>query len=180
MNRLPGVRDGEWYSCLTPELDALRQTASIAVHEHATMDPIARGNCGPALRSLFAGFGENARIEAPFHCPYGINIHIGANAFLNFGCVILDTSTVRIGARTLLGPGVQIYCADHHHDADKRREGLERALPVTISDDVWIGGNAIILPGVTIGDGALIAAGAIVTKDVAPNARVAGVPARPL
>ncbi len=179
-NALPGVTDGEWYSCLTPELERLRESARSAVHEHATLDPEKRGPCGPRLRALFAAWGENSLIEGPFHCAYGVNIHIADAVYMNAGCVILDTARVSIGPRTMLGPGVHVYCADHHHEAEGRQQGLERALPVRIGADVWIGGRAVILPGVTIGDGAMIAAGAVVTRDVPPNGRVAGVPARPL
>ena len=177
-NALPGVENGAWYSCLTEELETLRQTARRAVHEHATLPPDARGACGPLLRGLLGGFGPDGMIEAPFHCAYGVNIHLGRGVYLNAGCTILDTAPVVIGDRTMLGPGVHIYCADHHHDPARRREGLERALPVAIGADVWIGGRAVILPGVTVGDGALIAAGAVVTRDVAAGTRVAGVPAR--
>jgi len=141
------------------------------------MHPDARGDCAPLLAALI-GLGKGARIEAPFHCSYGFNIEIGAMAFLNVGCVVLDSAPVTIGADSMLGPGVHIYCADHHRDIEKRRAGIERALPVRIGSDVWIGGGAIILPGVTIGDGAIVAAGAVVSRDVAPGARVAGVPAR--
>jgi maltose O-acetyltransferase len=157
----------------------MRARARRAVHEHSTMEPVARGSCGPLLAGLFAALDPDAWIEAPFHCSYGINTTIGA-AYLNAGCVILDSARVSIGDHSMLGPGVHIYCADHHGDAVKRREGIERALPVTIGRDVWIGGGAILLPGVTVGDRAIVAAGAVVSRDVAPDARVAGVPARAL
>ncbi|MEQ9571153.1 MAG: DapH/DapD/GlmU-related protein, partial [Nitratireductor sp.] len=99
--------------------------------------------------------------------------------YFNTGCVILDTAPVTIGAGTMFGPSVHIYCADHHRDPVLRGQGLERALPVRIGSDVWVGGGAIILPGVTIGDGAIVGAGAVVTRDVATGATVAGNPARP-
>lgn len=169
---------GDWYSCIDPELDALRRQAADAVFEHNSMPPGERGNLGPKLRRLFAGAGPDCRVEAPFHCPYGINISLGANVFLNAGCVILDTARVRIGDDTMLGPAVQIYCAEHHRDADKRRAGLEIARPVTIGRNVWIGGAAVILAGVTIGDCAIVGAGSVVTRDVAADTIVVGSPAR--
>lgn len=172
------VADGRWYSCMTPELEALRDAARHACWRHATMDPSLRGPCAPELAGLFAAFGKGSFIEAPFHVSYGRNLAIGAQVYINAGCVVLDSAPVRIGQRTMLGPKVQIYCADHAHGRDERRLGLERALPVTVGEDVWIGGGAIILPGVTIGDGALVGAGAVVTRDVAPGVRVAGCPAR--
>ena len=120
-------------------------------------------------------------IEAPFHCAYGINITLGDQVYLNAGCTILDCAQVTIGDRCMLGPNVQIYCAEHHHDPVKRSvEGLERALPVRIEAQAWIGGGAILLAGVTIGAGAVVGAGSVVTRDVAPGAIVVGNPARPV
>jgi maltose O-acetyltransferase len=144
------------------------------------MEPAARGACAPLLRELIREFGPQCYIEAPFHCSYGFNIRLADEVYLNAGCTILDSATVEIGSGSMLGPGVHIYCADHHRDRAERREGLERALPVKIGEDVWVGGRAVILPGVTIGDGAIVASGAVVTRDVADSDRVAGVPARPL
>ena len=177
---LADLADGRWYCCLDPELVKLRETARQACWRHATMDPALRGPCAPELATLFAAMGEGVFLEAPFHVAYGRNLALGDNVYLNAGCVVLDTAPVRIGARTLLGPAVHIYCADHAHSPEKRRIGLERALPVTIGADVWIGGGAILLPGMTVGDGALIGAGSVVTRDVAPGVRVAGNPARPI
>jgi maltose O-acetyltransferase len=174
------MRAGGWYTCIDPELDALRAVAADAVFEHNSLPPIERGDIGPKLERLLGHAGAGARIEGQFHCPYGFNIHLGDEVFLNAGCVILDTAPVRIGARTLIGPRVQIYCAEHHKDPAKRRAGLEIARPVTIGEDVWIGGSAIILAGVTIGDRAIVGAGSVVTREVAADARVVGNPARPV
>ncbi|MEX0407125.1 sugar O-acetyltransferase [Aquibium sp. LZ166] len=169
---------GEWYTCVDPELDALRETAKAAVHSHNTLAPDARGPIAPLLAALFGGVGTDVLIEAPFHCPYGFNIFLADGVFINAGCVILDSARVSIGRRTMLGPAVQIYCADHHRDPVRRAAGLEQARPVTIGEDVWIGGGAIILPGVTIGDRAIVGAGSVVTKDVPEGATVRGNPAR--
>ncbi|NTF06289.1 sugar O-acetyltransferase [Agrobacterium rubi] len=169
---------GDWYCCLNEELDTLRATARRAVHQHATMVPDARGAMAPLLRTLFASVAEGAFIEAPFHCSYGFNISLGKNAYLNAGCVILDSAPVKIGDGAMLGPGVQIYCADHHRDVEERSKGIEIAKPVAIGNNAWIGGGAIILPGITIGDGAIVGAGSVVTKDVAPGVTVVGNPAR--
>src|SRR5690348_9953739 len=108
--------------------------------------------------------GKDAVIRPPFFCDYGYNIRLGDAVFLNFNCVILDVVEVSIGDRTQIGPAVQIYCADHPRDASQRREGLEFGRPVRIGCDVWIGGGAIVLPGVTIGDEAIIGAGSVVTR----------------
>lgn len=169
---------GEWYTCIDPELEALRVLARDAVHEHNHMPPCDRGNMGPALRQLLGQVGENTRIEAPFHCAYGFNIVLGGDVFLNAGCTILDTAQVRIGKSSLLGPNVQIYCAEHHKDPALRSAGLEIARPVEIGERVWIGGGAIVLAGVSIGDGAIVGAGSVVTRNVPADATVIGNPAR--
>ena len=170
---------GEWYSCLDPELEALRVAARAAVHAHNTLPPQERGPIAPALAALFGACAANAMIEAPFHCAYGFNIHLGDAVFLNAGCTILDTAPVHIGAGSMIGPSVQIYCAEHHKDPAKRAAGLEIARPVTIGRNVWIGGGAIVLAGVTVGDRAIVGAGSVVTRDVAPGSTVVGNPARP-
>ena len=174
------IAGGGWYSCMAPDLCVLREDARRAVHQHNTMDPDARGTCGPRLAGLIGAIGEGVFIEAPFHMAYGPNLMFGEGVYLNAGCVMLDTAPVRIGARTMLGPGVHVYCADHHRGRSERLKGLERALPVTIGAEVWIGGGAIVMPGVTVGEGAVVGAGAVVTRDVPADTRVAGVPARPI
>lgn len=131
------------------------------------------------LRERLAHVGHDAVIRPPFFCDYGYNIPLGDNVFLNFNCVILDVVEVVIGDRTQIGPAVQIYAADHPRDTETRREGLEFGRPVRIGNDVWIGGGAILLPGVTAGDGAVIGAGSVVTRDVAAGQTVTGNPARP-
>ncbi|MEX3015791.1 sugar O-acetyltransferase [Gymnodinialimonas hymeniacidonis] len=171
---------GEWYCCLDPALQDLQTIARTACHQHRTQAPGGLGELTPELAALFAEVGENAMIEAPFHCSFGFNTFLGRAVYINANCVILDSGRVTIGDRTMIGPAVQIYCADHHRDVKLRRQGIERALPVTIGTDVWIGGGAILMPGITVGDEAIIGAGAVVTKDVAPGTRVVGNPARPL
>jgi maltose O-acetyltransferase len=132
------------------------------------------------LAERLGSVGDDAVIRPPFHCDYGYNIHLGDGAFLNFNCVILDVTTVTIGALTQVGPGVQFLAADHPRDPESRRQGIEFGRPVTVGANVWIGGGALLMPGVTIGDDAVIGAGAVVTRDVAPGATVVGNPARPL
>ena len=169
---------GEWYCCLDDELDLLRRQARVAVHAHNHMPPDERGTVAPALRALFGSAAPDIFIEAPFHCSYGMNIHLGERVYFNAGCTILDSGRVSIGARTMFGPGAQIYCAEHHKDPALRSKGIEIARPVAIGNDVWIGGSAIILGGVTIGEGAIVGAGAVVTRDVPAGATVVGNPAR--
>jgi maltose O-acetyltransferase len=119
-------------------------------------------------------------IRPPFFCDFGYNIRLGAGVFLNFNCVILDVCAVSIGDGTQIGPAVQIYAADHPREPEPRRAGLEFGRPVEIGRNVWIGGGAIILPGVRVGDDAVIGAGSVVTRDVAAGTTVMGSPARPV
>jgi maltose O-acetyltransferase len=130
------------------------------------------------LRERLGAAGAGCVVRPPFYCDYGFNIRLGAGVFLNFNCVILDVVPVEIGDGAQVGPAVQIYAADHPRDPALRRDGLELGRPVRIGRHVWIGGGAIILPGVTVGDEAVIGAGSVVTRDVAGGATVAGNPAR--
>ncbi|HEX3499790.1 MAG TPA: sugar O-acetyltransferase [Stellaceae bacterium] len=130
------------------------------------------------LRERLGAVGSGVVVRPPFFCDYGYNISLGDDVFLNFNCVIIDVVAVAIGAATQIGPAVQIYAADHPRDPAQRRTGLELGRPVTIGRNVWIGGGAIILPGVTIGDDAVIGAGSVVTRDVPAGATALGNPAR--
>ncbi|TMW65250.1 hypothetical protein Poli38472_009417 [Pythium oligandrum] len=130
------------------------------------------------MKELFGSVGEGVIIEPPFRCDYGANIHIADGVFMNFNCVLLDTCEIRVGARTRLGPGVQLYSAMHPLEPEVRASGLENGKPIIIEEDVWIGGSAIILPGVCVGRGAVIGAGSVVTKDVPPMTVYAGNPAK--
>jgi len=130
------------------------------------------------LRELFGSTGVRAHVEPDFRCDYGYNIHVGENFFANFNCVLLDGCEIRIGANCLLGPGVQIYTATHPLDPVARAAWVCSGEAVLIGDNVWIGGGAIINPGVSIGDNAVIASGAVVVKDVPANTVVGGNPAR--
>lgn len=129
------------------------------------------------LKELLGTFSDNCCIESPFYCDYGANIHLEENVFMNFNCTILDITEVRIGRGTLLAPGVQIYGATHPVDPIERRS-TEYGKPIIIGRDCWIGGMAIICPGVVIGDGVTVGAGSVVTKNVEPWTVVAGNPAK--
>lgn len=130
------------------------------------------------LQSLLGSFGERSTVRSPFFCDYGYNVYLGAGVFLNFGCVFLDVCPIQVGDGTQIGPGVQIYAADHPRDPAVRRAGLELGREVRIGRNVWIGGGAIVLPGVTIADNAIVGAGSVVTRDVAEGETVMGNPAR--
>ena len=129
-------------------------------------------------RELLPNAAEDFWIERPFFCDYGYNLYVGRNTFFNYNCVVLDVCRVTIGAHVLVGPAAQIYTATHPMSADRRRAGLEYGKSVSIGDDCWIGGGAIICPGVRIGSGSVIGAGAVVTQDVPDGVLVAGNPAR--
>lgn len=132
----------------------------------------------PILRNLFGSCGEKICVNQPFHCDYGCNIHVGENFFANFNLTILDEALVTIGNNCFIGPNVSIYTACHPLNPTERNTMVEWAEPVTIGDNVWIGGSATLVPGVTIGDNSIIAAGAVVTRDVKPGTIVGGNPAR--
>jgi maltose O-acetyltransferase len=169
---------GELYVATGEELAADARRVAGWMDRYNASIAATQQNHPALLREIMASVGEGAYIRPPFHCDYGYNISLGAGVFLNFNCVILDVVKVTIGDRTQIGPGVQILTADHPRDPAQRRAGLEFGRPITIGADVWIGGGAIVLPGVTIGDGAIVGAGAVVTRDVAAGATVVGNPAR--
>ncbi|MFC0189611.1 maltose acetyltransferase domain-containing protein [Fictibacillus aquaticus] len=130
------------------------------------------------LKELFGSVEGSYYIEPTFRCDYGYNIHLGKNFFANFDCCMLDVCEIVIGDNVLLAPGVHIYTATHPVHPAERAAGPEFGKPVTIGNNVWIGGRAVINPGVTIGDNAIIASGAVVIKDVPANAVVGGNPAK--
>jgi maltose O-acetyltransferase len=169
---------GELYDASAPELQAelAANHRWLARYNAALAEGPERWRA--LLEERLAAVGEGALIRPPFHCDYGFNIHLGAGAFLNFHCVILDVVEVHIGERTQVGPGVQILAADHPRDPVRRATGLEFGRPVRIGSNVWIGAGALILPGVTVGDDVLVGAGSVVTRDVPAGATVVGNPAR--
>lgn len=132
------------------------------------------------LEELLGAIGPGTEIRPPFRCDYGTNIRIGARCFANVGLVALDVAAITIGDAVQIGPNVQLLTPTHPLDADLRRAGWEAAEPITIGDGVWLGGGAIVLPGVTVGADAVVGAGAVVTRDVPPGAVVVGNPARPI
>lgn len=174
------MRAGELYHAGDPDLVALRARAQRLMRAY-NATTVSDGDVrAPILRELFAAVGQNAAIRAPVYIDYGCHITIGREVFLNYGCVLLDVCDITIGDGTQIGPLVQILTADHPRDPAARAAGLENGKPITIGANVWIGGGAIILPGVTVGRDAIIGAGAVVTRDVPDGVTVAGNPARPL
>jgi maltose O-acetyltransferase len=169
---------GELYRAVGAEIEGDQRRAQILLHAYNLSSPDETSRRAAILRELLGAVGEDVVIRPPFHCDYGTNIRIGGSVFVNFGCVFLDVAAIEIGDACQIGPAVQIYTADHPRDAALRRAGYECGKPVRIGQNVWIGGGAIILPGVTIGDDAVVGAGSVVTRNVRPGATVVGNPAR--
>ena len=170
---------GELYDPLDPELCAKRQRArDLCQAMNATRED-QKEERGRIISSLL-GKETDVWIQPPFFCDYGWNILVGEKVFFNFNCVILDVMPVEIGSNVLFGPSVQVYTATHPIKAAERRLWLEAGKPVNIGSDVWIGGGAIICPGVNIGDRTVIGAGSVVTKDIPSDVVAVGNPCRVL
>lgn len=168
---------GQLYDPLDPVLCAERVKARelcLQLNQAPESDAALRRQ----LLDELLGYESDVWMQPPFYCDYGTNIKLGRKVFFNFNCVVLDVMQVTIGNHTLFAPAVQIYTATHPIDAAERRAGLEFAKPVVIGDDVWVGGGAVICPGVTIGDRSIIGAGSVVTKDIPADVIAAGNPCR--
>jgi maltose O-acetyltransferase len=173
------MRAGELYDPLDPELVAARVRARDLCQDlNATREgqSVERRRI---LCELFGAGGDTVWMQPPFYCDYGTHITLGERVFFNFNCVVLDVCPVRIGSFTLFGPAVQILTPLHPLDAELRRR-QEFGKPVEIGSDVWVGGGALILPGVRIGSRAVIGAGSVVTRDVPEAVFAAGNPCRPV
>lgn len=168
---------GELYDPLDAELVANRGRARELCQALNATAEAAQAERRRILQALFGQGGDTVWMQPPFYCDYGTNIELGERVFFNFNCVVLDVCRVRIGGFTLFGPAVQIYTPLHPLDAGLRRQ-QEFGKPVDIGADVWVGGGAIILPGVTIGARAVIGAGSVVTRDVPAGMFAAGNPCR--
>jgi maltose O-acetyltransferase len=169
---------GELYIADDPELTREATRAMTLSHRINTMDPTD----GAALREVFTellgAFGTGSEIRPPFRCDYGYQTFVGARTFVNFGLVCLDVATVTIGDDVQIGPNVQLLTPTHPTAAGPRRDKWEAALPITIGDNVWLGGGVIVLPGVTIGANTVVGAGAVVTRDLPADVVAVGNPAR--
>jgi maltose O-acetyltransferase len=171
---------GDQYIADDPVLHEESVRARTLAHAYNQLSPDREAEGLELLRELLGAIGEETQIRAPFLCDYGYQTTIGSRSFANFGLICLDVARITIGDDVQIGPNVQLLTATHPLDPDLRRAKWESALPITIGDNVWIGGGAVVCPGVTIGADAVVGAGSVVTRDVPPGATVVGSPARPL
>ena len=168
---------GDRYDASDPELVADREHARALTGAFNATGADERGLREELLSVLFGSLGAGCEVEPPFHCDYGYNVHAGERFYANAGCVMLDVCRLEFGADCKLGPGVHVYAATHPLAAAERSTGAEYGKPVTVGENVWIGGRAVLTPGVSIGDDAVVGAGAVVTEDVPPGVVVQGNPA---
>jgi maltose O-acetyltransferase len=169
---------GALYDASDPELVRLRKRARALMRAYNASTEEQPDERQRLIRALFGRVGARAEIEPPFYCDYGAHIFAGDRLYMNFGCVVLDPNEVHLGDNVFLGPRVQILTATHPLEAAERIRGPELGYPVRIGNNVWIGGGAIICPGVTIGDDTTVGAGSVVVKDLPARVLAVGNPCR--
>ena len=178
MNQKERMLAGLPYKAWLDGLSEERLENKKRVYRYNHLPPEALEEQDALIRQILGRTGETVHIEAPFHCDYGYNIEVGENFFANYNLVILDVGRVTIGKNAQIAPNVAIYTAGHPIHPDSRNSGYEYGIPVTIGDNVWIGGNVCVMPGVTIGSNVVIGAGSVVTRDIPDNVIAAGNPCR--
>lgn len=178
MNQKERMLCGLPYKAWLDGLEEERELCKKKIYALNTLPPDSRGQIPTLLKDLFGKTGKNVWLEPPFHCDYGWNIEVGENFFANYGLTILDVGKVSIGDNAVIAPNVSIYTAGHPVHPDSRNSGYEYGIPIIIGDNVWIGGNTVILPGVVIGDNVVIGAGSVVTKDIPGNMIAMGNPCK--
>jgi maltose O-acetyltransferase len=178
MNEKEKMIRGKLYKAYDEELLRERQNAKKAIYEFNSSHPEEIEKRDNIIRSLFGHVKGKFFIEPPFRCDYGYNIYIGDNFYSNYNCTILDCAKVLIGDNVLFGPNVSLFTAGHPIHDEVRNEGLEHALPIVIGNNVWIGGGAIINPGITIDDNVVIGSGSVVTKDIPAYSIAVGNPCK--
>ena len=169
---------GEPYNPLDKTLVSERIKARLTLKAFNDCAPDNGKELKRLINLLIPNQGKSCFVQAPFYCDYGTNIHLGKRVFFNFNCTVLDVTPVTIGDRTMIGPNVQLYTATHPLEAEPRASGTEFGKPITLGEDVWIGGNVTICPGITIGDRSVIGAGSVVTKDIPNDVFAAGNPCK--
>lgn len=179
MSEREKMRSGELYQSSDAELVSDRLKAKELLFQLNQLSPSQQAERNALFCKLF-GKSDRLHIELPFYCDYGYNIEVGDNFYANYHCTILDCAKVKIGHNVMFAPNVSLFTAAHPLDPEKRNSGWEFALPITIGDNVWIGGNAIVMPNVHIGNNVVIGAGSVVTCDIPDNCIAVGNPCRVL
>lgn len=169
---------GEMYNPSDPDLEKARHKVRLRFHKFNSLSEEHLTLRQDILSKIIPNAGKNLFVEPPFHCDYGSHITAGENLFMNFSCCILDVARVTIGDNCMFGPHVQIYTATHPVEFKARNSGKELAKPITIGNNVWIGGNATICPGVSLGDNVVVGSGSVVTKNFPDNVVIGGNPAK--
>ncbi len=180
MDKLDIMRSGAWLRAIDPDIGAALLRAEELCFRLNALPPSQRGERERIVRELLGGIGASFVLHSPFRCDFGTQITIGDHFTGNFNLTILDEAPVHIGDHVFIGPNVGIYTVTHALHPDQRNEGVMRSRPVRIEDDVWIGAQAVILPGVTVGRGAVVGAGSVVTRDIPAGMLAAGNPCRVL
>lgn len=180
MTELERMLSGALYHPGDETLSAARERAKRLTWRYNQMDPTDWDGRTALLRELLGRLGEDSWIEPSFRCDYGCNITLGDCVFINYDCVFLDVAPIAIGNRVLIAPQAGLYTAGHPLDPEIRASGLEFGRPITLEDDVWLGGHVTVCPGVTIGSGSVVAAGSVVTRDIPSGVIAAGNPCKVL
>ncbi|WP_297421080.1 sugar O-acetyltransferase [Clostridium sp.] len=171
---LAGLPYKAWLDGLSEE----RMENKLKIHEYNLLRPDEVSRMDKLIKDILGKTGEKVLIEQPFHCDYGKNIEIGNNFFANYNCTILDVGKVIIGENVQFAPNVSLYTAGHPIHPDSRNSGYEYGISITIGDNVWLGGNVVVNPGINIGNNVVIGAGSVVTKDIPDNVVAVGNPCK--
>lgn len=178
MNMKERMLAGLPYKAWLDGLEEERAENKRRIYEYNNCPPDDAARLDSMIKNILGKTGKNVHVEQPFHCDYGYTITVGENFYANYNFTVLDVGRVIIGENVMIAPNVSIYTAGHPIHPDSRNSGYEYGIPVTIGNNVWIGGSCVINPGVVIGDNAVIGSGSVVTKDIPPNSVAAGNPAR--
>lgn len=178
MNQKERMLAGLPYKAWLDGLSEERLENKKRIYKYNNLDPSDEKTRDNLIKEIFGNTGKIINVEAPFHCDYGYNIEVGENFFANYNLTILDVGKVKIGSNAQIAPNVSIYTAGHPIHPDSRNSGYEYGIPINIGDNVWIGGNTCIMPGVTIGNNVVIGGGSVVTKDLPDNVIAVGNPCR--
>lgn len=178
MNEREKMLLGKWYDATDQELVKQRLNAKDLCFELNQIKPSNLEKRNSIINKLLGYQPDNLELLSPFTCDYGNNIVLGKNVFINSNCYFMDGAKITVGDNVFIGPSCGFYTANHPLDYQTRNQGIEQALPILIGNNVWLGGNVIVLPGVKIGDGCVIGAGSVVTKDIEANSIATGVPCK--